>query len=184
MEGQGEKMVVYHGRPTDESGRTDAELRLYDLLDKLNIDFLRMDHDAAMTMEDCKAIDVAFDICGCKNLFLRNTQRTEFYLLLMPGDKKFKTKDLSHQLGIARLSFGEEEYMVKYLGVHPGSVTVMGLMNDSERKVHLIIDRDIYHDEYVGCHPCANTSSIKMKTADLFEKFLPFTGHEPVYVTL
>ena len=105
-------------------------------------------------------------------------------MLLLPGDKKFHTKDLSKQLGIARLSFAEEEFMEKYLGIRPGSVTVMGLMNDNEKQVTLLVDRDVYAQEYMGCHPCANTSSIKVKTQDIFEKFLPFTGHIPVLVDL
>ncbi len=177
-------MTVFDGRPLDETGRTIEEMRVYDALDRLGIGYTRVDHAPAMTMEDCLAVDEALDIHAPKNLFLRNTQKTEFYLLVMPGDKRFKTKDLSAQLGIARLSFAEEAYMYQYLGVHPGSVTIVGLMNDTEKKVHLVVDRDAYKEVYMGCHPCANTSSIKLKTADMFEKFLPFTGHTPVFVTL
>ena len=163
--------------------RSAVELKTYDVLSALNIPFERIDHEAAMTMEDCQCVEDALGVQACKNLFLRNTQKTRFYLLLLPGDKKFRTKDLSKQLGIARLSFAEEEFM-KYLGIRPGSVTVMGLMNDNEKQVTLLVDRDVYAQEYMGCHPCANTSSIKVKTQDIFEKFLPFTGHIPVLVDL
>lgn len=164
--------------------RSAVELKTYDVLSALNIPFGRIDHEAAMTMEDCQCVEDALGVQACKNLFLRNTQKTRFYLLLLPGDKKFRTKDLSKQLGIARLSFAEEEFMEKYLGIRPGSVTVMGLMNDNEKQVTLLVDRDVYAQEYMGCHPCANTSSIKVKTQDIFEKFLPFTGHIPVLVDL
>lgn len=177
-------MTVFNGRPLDEGGRSIEELRVYDALDALGIRYTRVDHAPAMTMDDCLAVDEALCIHAPKNLFLRNTQKTEFYLLVMPGEKKFKTKDLSAQLGIARLSFAEEAYLYKYLGVHPGSVTIAGLMNDTEKKVHLIVDREAYREEYMGCHPCANTSSIKLKTTDMFEKFLPLTGHAPVFVEL
>ena len=164
--------------------RSAVELKTYDVLSALNIPFERIDHEAAMTMEDCQCVEDALGVQACKNLFLRNTQKTRVYLLLLPGDKKFRTKDLSKQLGIARLSFAEEEFMEKYLGIRPGSVTVMGLMNDNEKQVTLLVDRDVYAQEYMGCHPCANTSSIKVKTQDIFEKFLPFTGHIPVLVDL
>ena len=164
--------------------RSAVELKTYDVMSALNIPFERIDHEAAMTMEDCQCVEDALGVQACKNLFLRNTQKTRFYLLLLPGDKKFRTKDLSKQLGIARLSFAEEEFMEKYLGIRPGSVTVMGLMNDNEKQVTLLVDRDVYAQEYMGCHPCANTSSIKVKTQDIFEKFLPFTGHIPVLVDL
>lgn len=166
------------------NGRSVVELKTYEVLEALNIPFERIDHEAAMTMEDCQCVEDALGVRACKNLFLRNSQKTKFYLLLMPGDKKFRTKDLSGQLGIARLSFAEEVFMEKYLGVHPGSVTVMGLINDREKQVTLLVDREVYEEAYMGCHPCANTSSIKVKTSDIFEKLLPATGHTPVIVDL
>ena len=175
---------IHHGRPEDCTDRSAVEQKTYDVLEALEIPFESVDHEAAMTMEDCQCVEEALGIAACKNLFLRNSQKTNFYLLLMPGDKKFKTKELSHQLGIARLSFAEEEYMTKYLGVRPGSVTVMGLINDQDHAVTLLVDREVYEQPYMGCHPCANTSSIKIKTADVFEKLLPFTGHEAVVVDL
>ena len=103
---------------------------------------------------------------------------------MMPGDKPFKTKDLSAQLGISRLSFAEEEYMIKLLDLYPGSVSVMGLMNDKENRVQLLIDEDVLKNEYIGCHPCMNTSSIKFKTSALTEKILPAVHHEAIIVKL
>ena len=120
----------------------------------------------------------------CKNLFLCNRQRTKFYLLMIPGDKKFLTKNLSAQINSARLSFAGEEDMLRYLDITPGSVSVLGLMNDSENSVQLLIDSDVLQSEYVGCHPCINTSSLRMKTKDLIEKILPAIHHEPVVVSL
>ena len=157
-----------------------------DILDKLGIAYQRVDHEAAMTMEACEEIDHALgdNTTICKNLFLCNRQETDFYLLLMPGDKPFKTKDLSAQIHSARLSFAKPEYMEKYLDTTPGSVSVLGLMNDSEKKVQLLIDEDVMKEPYFGCHPCINTSSLKFTTEDLMQKIIPALEHEPVTVTL
>jgi len=177
-------MILYDGRPEDTAGRQDKEIRVYDLLDELGIGFKRTDHGQADTMEACNEIDAILDVLICKNLFLCNTQKTKFYLLMMPGDKKFKTKDLSKQINSARLSFADAEYMEKYLDITPGSVSIMGLMNDKEHQVQLLMDEDVLKGEYLGCHPCVNTSSIKLKTRDVLEKFLPAVGHEPIIVKL
>ena len=179
-------MELQKGRPENTDGRLDIEIRVYDFLDKLGIQYQRIDHEAAMTMEACKEIDRALgdNTTICKNLFLCNRQETDFYLLLMPGDKPFKTKDLSAQIHSARLSFAKPEYMEKYLDITPGSVSVLGLMNDSEKKVQLLIDEDVMKEPYFGCHPCINTSSLKFTTEDLMQKIIPALEHEPVTVTL
>lgn len=163
-------------RPSPE-GRLEKEMAVYDLLEKLNISYERLDHEVTATVETCHDVDKLLGIHICKNLFLCNSQRTAFYLLMMPGEKKFVTKDISKQIGSARLSFAEAEYMEQLLNITPGSVSIMGLMNDKEHKVQLLIDSDILKDEYIGCHPCINTSSLKLKTNDILEKFLPYTGH-------
>ena len=172
------------GRPEDLSGRLDREVRVYDYLDDLGIEYFRVDHEPANTMEACAAVDEVLGTLMCKNLFLCNRQKTNFYLLLMPGDKKFKTKELSAQINSARLSFAEAEDMLKYLDIEPGAVSVMGLMNDKDHGVQLLIDEDVIAAEYLGCHPCVCTSSLKMKTADVIEKFIPSTGHDFVTVHL
>lgn len=177
-------LTLYEGRPADGSGRLEKELRSYDLLDALHIKFQRIDHAPAMTMEVCSEIDRSLRAMICKNLFLCNRQETDFYLLMIPAAKPFKTKYLSAQLGVSRLSFARAEYMEKYLDISPGSVSVIGLMNDTDKKVRLVIDRDILKDEYIGCHPCINTSSIRFKTADLLDKLIPAMGHEPAFVEL
>ena len=174
---------LYPTRPPPE-GRLPREMAVYDLLEKLDIPFVRIDHDVAMTIEDCQGVDELLGIDICKNLFLCNAQKTRFYLLLMPGGKQFKTKDLSKQIGSSRLSFAPAEYMEKYLGVTPGSATILGLMNDPDNQVQLIIDEDVTAQEDFGCHPCINTSSLKLKTSDVLEKLIPALGHTPVFVKL
>ena len=177
-------MEVFKGRPESCEGRLEKECAVYDLLDRLEIPFLRADHEAVMTMEGCEAADRVLGVEMCKNLFLCNAQKTSFYLLLMPGDKKFKTKDLSKQIQSARLSFAGAEYMEKYLNIEPGAVTILGLMYDREKRVRLLIDRETLEAEYLGCHPCVNTSSLKIKMSDILEKFLPWTGHAYTAVDL
>jgi len=171
-------MTLFSGRPESVDGRLEKEIRTYDYLDKLQIKYERVDHEPAETMEACKAVDEALGVEMCKNLMLCNKQKTAFYLLLMPGDKKFKTKELSAQINSARLSFAEAEYMEKYLDILPGSLSVMGLINDTENQVKLLIDEDVLKADYIGCHPCINTSSLKLLTADVVEKFIPSTGHD------
>lgn len=129
-------------------------------------------------------IDSVLGITICKNLFLCNRQKTKYYLLMMPGDKKFRTKELSAQINSARLSFGDSDDMLKYLDIMPGAVSVMGLMNDKDHAVQLLIDEDLKNDEYIGCHPCVCTSSLKIRREDVFDKFLSVTGHKPIYVKL
>jgi Ala-tRNA(Pro) deacylase len=170
-------LKVYTTGPENPEERQPRERAVYELLDQLGISYTRADHAAAMTMEDCQAVDEALGVEMCKNLFLCNAQKTSFYLLLMPGNKKFRTKDLSRQIQSARLSFAGEEYMEKYLDILPGAVSIMGLMNDRENRVRLLIDREILEEEYLGCHPCVNTSSLKIRTADILEKFLPYVKH-------
>ena len=181
---ENKELVLVKGRPTDESGRLDKEIRVYDFLDKLGIDYERVDHDTADTMEECQRIDETLEATICKNLFLCNAARKKFYLLMIVGDKKFVTKDISAQIGSSRLSFAPAEYMEKYLDITPGSVSVLGLMNDRGNVVNLVIDEDLLKGEYIGCHPCINTSSLKLKTKDLIDVIVPAMNHEIRYVKL
>lgn len=178
------EIKLYEGRPVSCDGRKEREVRVYDLLDSLGIGYSRTDHDPADNMEACNEIDAVLDVLICKNLFLCNRQKTSFYLLMMPGDKPFRTKELSAALGISRLSFAGEDDMERLLDLHPGAVSIMGLMNDTDIEVQLVIDRDVAEGEYIGCHPCVNTSSLKIKTKDILELFLPAVKHSPVYVDL
>ena len=178
-------LQIQKGRPTDAGQRLEKEIRTYDLLDSIGIEYERVDHEATETMEACAEVDaVLAPAVICKNLFLCNSQKTKFYLLLIRGDKKFKTKEISQQINSARLSFAPPEYMEKYLDITPGSVSVMGLMNDTENEVTLLVDEDVLKAELFGCHPCINTSSLRLKTADVFGPFLREVHHDYTVVKL
>lgn len=165
-------------------GLSDTESACYDFLDGLGIPYFTVTHPACADMEACRAVDSILEAVICKNLFLCNRQMTDFYLLMMPGDKRFLTKELSHALGVSRLSFADADHMREFLHLSPGSVSVLGLLFDRERRVRLVIDRDVLRAEWVGCHPCVNTASLKLRVADLMERVLPALGHLPTVVTL
>ena len=177
-------MKLMNGRPENCEGRLEKEIRCYDLLDSLGIEYQRIDHEPANTMEACAAVDEALKATICKNLLLCNRQCTDFYLLLIPGSKTFKTSILSKKIGSSRLSFASPEYMEQFLDITPGSVSILGLMNDKDMRLQLLIDEDVLKGEYIGCHPCINTSSLRIKTADMVGKIIPAMGHAPRLVEL
>lgn len=177
-------MVLQWGRPAELAGREPKEIRVYDFLDGLQVEYQRVDHQAAMTMEACVAVDGVLGTKLCKNLMLCNRQQTEFYLLMIPGEKVFRTSELSKKIGSSRLSFAKPEHMGAFLDITPGSLSVLGLMNDRDNKVRLLIDRDVLAGERIGCHPCVNTSSLGIRTRDLMEVILPAMGHEAQIVEL
>lgn len=176
--------MLYQGRPANDISRLPAEIASYDLLDRLGVSFFRIDHDPTPSIEYCRDVEELLGIGICKNLFLCNRQKTQFYLLMMPGRKPFHTKELSAQINSARLSFADESYMQEFLGITPGSVSVLGLMNDIENRVQLLIDRDLTAQEYIGCHPCINTSSLKFSMTDLLDIILPSLHHDPIFISL
>lgn len=180
------EMKLYHGSPENREGRSERELRTYAFLDGLKLDYERTDHPdtPASSMEVCEKIDAVLEVRICKNLFLCNRQETEFYLLVMPGDKPFHTRELSKQIGSSRLSFARQEYLGRFLGLQAGSVSVLGLINDTDHRVHLLVDEDVQGEEMFGCHPCVNTSSLRFRTSDLFEKILPALSVQPIFVKL
>ncbi|MBQ7153141.1 MAG: prolyl-tRNA synthetase associated domain-containing protein [Clostridia bacterium] len=178
-------LLLQHGRPASTTGRSEKEIAVYDYLDSLSVSYDRIDHEAADTMEACAAVDKALAPATiCKNLLLCNTQQTSFYLLMIREDKKFKTKEISGQIGSARLSFAPGQYMEDFLNTSPGSLSVMGLIFDTGKNVKLLIDEDVLKAEYFGCHPCINTSSIRLRVCDLLEKFLPAVKHGYLPVVL
>ena len=177
-------MKLEQGRPADWAERLEKEQRCYDLLDGLGIDYQRIDHAAAMTMEDCLAVDLALGATICKNLLLCNRQGTEFHLLMLPGEKSFKTSVFSKLIGSSRLSFASPEHMEELLDITPGSLSVLGLMNDKGNRVQLWVDEEILAGESVGCHPCINTSSLRLKIRDLVDRVIPAMGHEMRTVVL
>lgn len=174
--------ALYHGRPA--SGREAVEEAVYDFLDSLPVSYDRAEHEAADSMEDCLAIEQVLKAPICKNLFLTNRQKSSFYLLLMPGDKVFHTKDLSSQIGASRLSFAGPELMQALLGVQPGSVSVFGLQNDRDHRVRLLMDRDCLRHSRLGFHPCRNTTTLSVSVLDLKQKILPALGYEAAEVVL
>ncbi|MGD9570158.1 MAG: prolyl-tRNA synthetase associated domain-containing protein [Sedimentibacter sp.] len=176
------KKNIFNSTPDEE--RFQKELDTYEMLQKLEIPFTGIDHEVAMTMEGLQEVESMLDIKVSKNLLLCNSQKTKFYLLIMPGEKKFATKSLSKQINSARLSFADGSYMEQFLNITPGSLSVFGLMYDKDNMVNLLIDKDVLNDEYFGCHPCMNTTTLKIKTEDLLNKFLPFTNHEPTFVEM
>lgn len=177
-------MTISQIETTAPAGRCPQEMAAFALLAELGIPFQRVDHEPADTMEDCAAISDALHIRICKNLFLCNRQKTDFYLLTMPEDKPFHTKDLSRQIGSSRLSFAPPEEMEALLGCTPGSASVLGLMNDREHRVRLLMDREVYEEPFFGCHPCKNDCSMRLSMDDVLGKFLRYTGHEVTIVEL
>ena len=174
---------LYHNtRPEGEL--LPQEAAAFDLLEELGIPYDRVSGDPADNMEKCAAVSEVLGTPICKNLFLCNRQKTQFYLLCMGPDKPFHTKDLSRQIGSARLSFAPEEALWELLRCTPGSATILGLMNDTDHRVRLLMEREVYEAEELSCHPCICTSSLKLKTADVLTKFLPHTGHEVTVVDL
>ncbi len=171
-------LELFEGRPENAEGRREREMRVYDLLDSLGISYQRIDHEPADNMEACREIDETLQATICKNLFLCNRQQTNFYLLMMPDTKNFKTKEISSQIGSARLSFASSDKMEELLDILPGAVSVMGLMNDKENHVQLLVDEDVLKGEFLGCHPCVNTSSLKFRTMDVFDSFLKAVHHD------
>lgn len=178
------ELILQEGRPDKEEGRLEKEIRVYDLLDRIALEYQRVDHAPAMTMEACRDIDRVLGATVCKNLFLCNRQKTQFYLLMIPGEKVFHTRDLSAQIGSARLSFGDPAYMEELLDITPGSVSIMGLMNDRENRVRLLVDEEVLKGQFLGCHPCVNTSSLRLRTKDVFGAFLEAVHHGMTVVRL
>ena len=176
--------TVYAGRPAEEASRLPKELACYDLLDELRMEYTRVDHEYADTIEACEEVEQVLGEKICKNLFLCNRQKTQFYLLMMEGEKVFKTKDLSRQLGVSRLSFASPADMETYLNITPGSVSVLGLMNDTENHVQLVMDKPIAESVRFGCHPCINSSTLSLSMQQVKERFLPRIHHEAIVVDL
>ena len=178
------KMTLYKGRPQTNEGREAREIRVYDYLDRLGIEYWRVDHDCVFSDNECEAVERVLDNVICKNIFLCNRQKTKYYMLVMPAHKRFNTSRVSHLLNSSRLSFGTPEDMLELLDVTPGSVSIMALMNDRDCKVQLVIDDELLLHRDFGCHPCKNTSSLRLARADVFDVFLPSVNHTPIFLTL
>ena len=176
--------VIENGAPTNASERTAREQRCYTFLNRLGVPYRRADHAVAATMEICREIEKSLGCPICKNLLLTNRQQTDFYLLLMEGEKVFKTKYLSKALGCARLSFATDEQMQALVDVTPGSLSVLGLLNDPEQRVRLVIDKPVLEQAEIGFHPCMNTSTLAVSMGDFTGTILPALRHEVTVVEL
>lgn len=176
--------TVYHGQPDTMNGRLPRECEVYKLLDKLGIAYSRADHAPAAAIEACRDVEKVLGAKICKNLFLRNQKANTFFLLMMPGEKQFVTRELSAKLNVSRLTFAEDDYMEEYLHISPGAVSILGLMNDEDEMVDLLIDKELLTEEYLGVHPCVNTSTLRIRTDDLLNKYLKSVGHRYTVVEL
>lgn len=177
-----QKTVLRAGRPRDQ--RSAVETACYDLLDRLDVAYFRVDHQPAHHIEACHQLESTLGAPIAKNLFLCNRQKTAYYLLVMEGDKVFKTKHLSAQLGCSRLSFAPPEDMEAILGVTPGSASLLAMQNDRARRVTLVLDSPLLSKPFLGLHPCQNTSTLRLSTDDIMERVIPALGCAVKTVTL
>ncbi|MCR1899643.1 prolyl-tRNA synthetase associated domain-containing protein [Irregularibacter muris] len=168
--------------PSDD--RTKTEKTVFSLLQKLNIPFERVDNDVVETMEECEEINQVLGTEIRKSIFLCNRKKTSFFLVVMPANKSLDVKSLGRKIGVSGLSFASGELMEKHLGAKPGSASVMGLVNDEDDYVQLIIDKEVAEAEWFGSNTGMNTSHIKIKTSDLLHKFLPQIGHKAEMIEL
>lgn len=151
--------------------------KVYDFLDTLGIEYKNFDHEPLMSISQADELDKKMGVSIAKNLFLSTKHSTEFYLLLMQGDKKFNTGKVSKQVQVPRMTFGNDEKLLMYLDITPGSVSPLGLINDNDNNVNFLIDGDLLKEEYVAVHPNLNTSTVVLRVTDLLEKILPATNH-------
>ena len=146
------------------------------------IAFEAIEHAPVETMADCEALGLP--AAHCKNLFLCNRAGTQYYLLLIRADKPFVTREVSHALGVSRLSFGKDEALFAMLHTHAGSVSPMGLIYPEAKDVRLLCDRDLLNAPGIAFHPLVNTASLWMKTEDFLNRFLPLTGHDITFIDI
>lgn len=172
----------YRGKPKDLDKRQEKERKCYEFLEKIGLDYEVVDHEEASDMDKCLEIETVLGVKICKNIMLCNRQETRFFIFMMPGDKKYVTKDVSKKIGMSRLSFAKEEHLKDYLNVTPGSVSVLGLLNDIDNRVELVIDRDVIGQNHIRCHPCVNTSTLKIKTDDFLTRIIPALNKEALII--
>ena len=173
---------VYRGVPKDIDSRQEKEKMCYDFLGKLDIDYEVVDHEEASDMDRCREIESVLGVKICKNIMLCNRQESRFFIFMMPGDKKYVTKEFSKKIGMSRLSFAKEKHLKEFLNVSSGSVSVLALLNDTDNKVELVIDRDVIQQDHIRCHPCVNTSTLKIKTEDFLNKIIPALKKEVMII--
>lgn len=161
--------------PTDE--RCALETKVYETLSKLSIPFELVDNDSVESMEECIEISEKLGAEIRKTIFLCNRKKTSFYMVILPANKSFNTKEHCKKMDVSRLSFASGDLMMQHLDVAPGTATIMSLINDPDEKVELFIDKEIANSEFFACNPGANTTHLKIKTKDLLNKLLPKIDH-------
>ena len=164
--------------------RTELQKSVYETFEKLNIPFERVDTDEAVTMDDCVAINDKLDMKMVKTLFLCNRQQTDFYLFVTRGDKPFRSKDFSHALDIARVSFAPAELLLDMLQTPVGATTVLSMLVDTENRVKVVLDSEVVREEWYGCSDGTTTGYLKIRTTDIVHRFLDYTNHKPMIVSI
>lgn len=170
-----------HTSPPSKFG-SDLEMRTYETLTHLQIPFHQVATGEALTMEDCIDIDHRLGIEVVKTIFLCNQKKTKFYLYITPADFTFVTKEFGKKMEIPRVSFASADLLKARLGVIPGAATIFGLLLDSDHEIQLVFDQSVADREWYGCSSGSVTNYMKLKTKDLFDKFLPYTGHEAIFI--
>ena len=150
--------------------------KIYNFFNKNKINYIRKDHKPIFTTLDSKKLKLNLNGTSTKNLFLRNKKGDRHFLLCISEEKKVNLKELEVILNSSKLSFASPERLKNILGILPGSVSLLSLINDEFKKVEVLIDLDIWNADYIQCHPLTNTSTISLKIKDL-KKFLEKIGH-------
>lgn len=163
---------------------SEKALQVCNFLDNVGIKYEAVTHAPAYTLEECRKINEIIDGTICKNLLLKTDSGKVIYLLLIKDGKRFVTKEVSKKLGCSRLSFAPDEYMENLLNTTAGSLSITSLIFDKEKKVSLAIDKDVASEEYICCHPSDNTATLKIKTEDILNVFLPTLGITPEIIEI
>jgi len=162
---------------------TDNEKRVYAVLEQLEIPYIRYEHQPVYTIPEIEELMLKTEGDHCKNLFVRDHQGKRHYLILVSAEKRADLRNIAAQIGSTRLSFASEERLMKYLGLIPGAVTPLGLINDEEKKVTVLIDEDLKSTGRICFHPNVNNATVSVLYGD-FLKFLQWSGNQVIYVRI
>ena len=173
---------VYTTSP--EKFKNELQEKVYKTLGKLFIKFERVETDEAITMEDCIEIDKKLNMKMVKTLFVTNRQKTNFYLFITCGNKRFDSKRFSSELNISRVSFADSSLMEEILNTKVGATTIFSVLIDKENKINVIIDKDVLNEEYYGCSDGTTTGYMKVKTEDIINKLLPYSNHKEIVIEM
>ena len=155
-----------------EAFGSELQRKVYETFAELGIEFGRVDTDPGITMEDCQHIDAKIGVRIVKTIFVCNRQQTEFYLYVTTDDKPFVTREFCGTLGIPRVSFASAEKLWELTGVLPGATTILSAVLPQAAGIHLVMDRSVAESEWYACTDGTATCFVKIRTADLLEKYL------------